>query len=116
MRGEPEDYRRAAELCSSIRADFRSLGEMLEKMAADGFVAKTTAASRKRVALKCAVGKSVKLREDVHAATVGLFYTAEELATLTLSKVGETSVLVRTTEGREIGPLPFAHVELEEKT
>lgn len=103
-----------AALCSSIREDFQWLGDVLTKMEAAGFVAKTTAASRKRAALKCSIGKPVKLRPDIHAKTVGLFYSDEELTTLTVVKVGESSVLVRTAEGREIGPLPFAHVELVE--
>ena len=99
---------------SSLREHFEALGEELARIAASGFVAKTTASSRKRAALKCSIGKPVKLRPDIHAKTVGLFYTDEELATLIVSKVGESSVLVRTAEGREIGPLPFAHVELVE--
>ena len=99
---------------SSLREHFEALGEELARIAASGFVAKTTASSRKRAALKCSIGKPVKLRPDIHAKTVGLFYTDEELATLIVSKVGESSVLVRTAEGREIGPLSFSQVELVE--
>ena len=98
----------------NIRRGFDALGEELASLAGTGFVAKTTTTSRKRVALKCAIGKPVKLRPDIHAATVGLFYSEEELAALTLSQVGESSVLLRTKEGREIGPLRFSHVEVVE--
>ena len=56
----------------------------------------------------------MKLREDVYQRTVGLFYNPEELDALILSRVGEDSVLVATPAGREIGPLPFAHVELKD--
>ena len=112
VRSLSEDPHALAGNASAIRSSFQALGQELARLAASGFVAKTTAASRKRAALKCAIGKPVKLRADVHAATVGLFYSEEELATLTVSKVGESSVLVVTAGGREIGPLPFAHVEL----
>jgi hypothetical protein len=86
------------------------LSDELEKLSAAGFVAKTTASSRKRAALR--PGTAVKLRPDIHADTVGLFYAEDELASLTVAKVGESSVLLVTSGGREIGPLPFAHVEL----
>jgi hypothetical protein len=77
-----------------------------------GFVAKTTAVTRKRAALR--PGVAVKLRPDVYADNMGLFYSAEELATLTVTKVGESSVLLRTEAGRELGPFPFAHVVLSQ--
>jgi len=115
LRGLPEEVQcDARSLTKNIRKDFCELGDTLEEMATKGFVAKTTAASRKRAALRCSLGKPVKLRPDIHAKTVGLFYSDEELATLTVSRVGESSVLVRTAEGREIGPLSFSQVELVE--
>ena len=76
-----------------------------------GFVAKTTAFTRKRAALKCAVGQEVRIRDDVRAKMVRLFYSEEELSCVRLVRVGEDSVLL-AAGGREIGPLPFAHVEL----
>ena len=96
----------------NVRNGFAALGEELTSLGKTSFVAKTTASSRKRAALKCAVGRAVQLTDEWHDKLEGLFYSAEELATLTLSKVGESSVLVVTAGGREIGPLPFAHVEL----
>ena len=112
-RGLNEDRHGALTVAiTSIRDGFRSLGDTLDDIALCGFVAKSTASSRKRAALKCAVGKRVQLRVDIGDSMCGLFYTAEELSALTLAKVGESSVLLVTAGGREIGPLPFAHVEL----
>jgi hypothetical protein len=109
----PEDTQREiASVATSVRDSFRALGLLLANRTREGFVAKTTATGRKRAALKCAIGKKVQLRVDIGDSMCGLFYTAEELSALTLSKVGESSVLVTTAGGREIGPLPFAHVEL----
>jgi hypothetical protein len=97
-----------AENCTALRERFRALGETLAMLKDAGFVAKSTASSRKRAALR--PGTAVKLRPDIHADTVGLFYAEDELASLTVAKVGESSVLLVTAGGREIGPLPFAHV------
>ena len=96
------------ELAVRIGKDFELLGGALKELAEVGFVAKTTAVTRKRAALR--PGVAVKLRPDVLAKNVGLFYAEDELASLTVAKVGESSVLLVTAGGREIGPLPFAHV------
>ena len=98
------------ELAVRIGKDFELLGGALKELAEVGFVAKTTAVTRKRAALR--PGVAVKLRPDVLAKNVGLFYAEDELASLTVAKVGESSVLLVTAGGREIGPLPFAHVVL----
>jgi len=95
----------------NVRNGFAALGEELTSLGKTSFVAKTTASSRKRAALKCAVGEQVRIRDDVRAKMVGLFYTEEELSCVRLVQVGEESVLL-AAGGREIGPLPFAHVEL----
>ena len=110
MRGLPQDHMITVETLAAIRENFRRLGEILHELNKLGFVAKSTASTRKRAALR--TGTAVKLRPDVHAETVGLFYAEDELASLTVAKVGESSVLLVTAGGREIGPLPFAHVEL----
>ena len=100
------------ELAVRIGKDFELLGGALKELAEVGFVAKSTASSRKRAALR--PGTAVKLRPDIHADTVGLFYAEDELGGLTVAKVGESSVLLTTAGGREIGPLSFAHVELKD--
>ena len=111
VRGLNEGHRlRLGEHVKSIRDGFDGLGNVLAELGIIGFVAKSTAASRKRAALR--PGNAVNLRPDVYADTVGLFYAEDELASLTVAKVGESSVLLATAGGREIGPLPFAHVEL----
>ena len=115
VRALPEERRAALhDAVETLKHAHNVLSDELEKLASSGFIAKTTPSSRKRAALKCAVGRAVTLRPDVYDSTVGLFYSEAELATLTLSKVGESSVLVVTAGGREIGPLPIAHVELVE--
>ena len=108
MRDLPQDHMITVETIAAIRENFRRLGEILHELNKLGFVAKSTAATRKRAALR--PGTAVKLRPDIHADTVGLFYAEDELASLTVAKVGESSVLLVTAGGREIGPLPFAHV------
>ena len=108
MRDLPQDHMITVETIAAIRENFRRLGEILHELNKLGFVAKSTASSRKRAALR--PGTAVKLRPDIHADTVGLFYAEDELASLTVAKVGESSVLLVTAGGREIGPLPFAHV------
>jgi hypothetical protein len=108
MRDLPQDHIITVETIAAIRENFRRLGEILHELNKLGFVAKSTAATRKRAALR--PGTAVKLRPDIHADTVGLFYAEDELASLTVAKVGESSVLLVTAGGREIGPLPFAHV------
>ena len=109
MRALPEDMRlRLSATISAIRLGEFELASCLRAMADVGFVAKTTALTRKRAALR--PGVAVKLRPDIHAKSVDLFHTAEELATLTVAKVGESSVMLITKEGREVGPLPLAHV------
>jgi len=111
MRAAPEDLRlRLVSTLSTMRLGVFELGSCLRALADVGFVAKSTAVTRKRAALR--PGTAVKLRPDIHADTVGLFYAEDELASLTVAKVGESSVLLVTAGGREIGPLPFAHVEL----
>jgi hypothetical protein len=110
--GLPEDTQREiASVATSVRDSFRALGLLLANRTREGFVARTTATSRKRAALKCAVGQEVRIRDDVRAKMVGLFYSEEELSCVRLVRVGEDSVLL-AAGGREIGPLPFAHVEL----
>jgi hypothetical protein len=101
-----------ADAVESVRKGFAELTDAFEVLRTENFVAKTTPSSRKRAALKCAIGCRVQLRADIGDEMCGLFYSAEELSNLTLSKVGESSALVMTAGGREIGPLPFAHVEL----
>ena len=101
-----------ADAVESVRKGFAELTDAFEVLRTKNFVAKTTPSSRKRAALKCAIGCRVQLRVDIGDEMCGLFYSAEELSNLTLSKVGESSALVMTAGGREIGPLPFAHVEL----
>ena len=104
-----EEHRRMLEtVLAHARQGFTAVGNALAILAEAGFVAKTTALTRKRAALR--PGVAVKLRDDIHAKTVDLFHTADELATLTVVKVGESSVMLKTKEGREVGPLPLAHV------
>jgi len=93
-----------------IRSEFELLGGALKELAEVGFVAKSTALTRKRAALR--PGVAVKLREDIHAKTVDLFVGSPELDTLTVAAVGESSVLLKTESGRELGPFPIAHVVL----
>jgi hypothetical protein len=95
---------------ASLREAFCTLGDVLGKLRDVCFIAKTTPTSRKRAALR--PGTAVKLRPDIYADTVGLFCSEEELASLTVSKVGESSVLLATSGGRELGPFPFSHVVL----
>ena len=110
MRDLPQDHMITAETLAAIRENFRRLGEILAELPKLGFVAKTTAFTRKRAALR--PGTAVKLRADVHAKTVDLFLVSSELDTLTVAKVGESSVLLKTESGRELGPFRFAHVVL----
>ena len=111
MRDLPQDHMITVETLAAIRENFRRLGEILHELNKLGFVAKSTASTRKRAALKCAVGQEVRIRDDVRAKMVGLFYSEEELSCVRLVRVGEDSVLL-AAGGREIGPLPFAYVEL----
>jgi len=113
MRALPEDMRlRLSATISAIRLGEFELASCLRAMADVGFVAKTTALTRKRAALR--PGVAVKLREDIHAKTVDLFVGSPELDTLTVAAVGESSVLLKTESGRELGPFPIAHVVLVE--
>ena len=113
VRALPDERRAALHLAvEELKHAHNVLSDELEKLSAAGFVAKFTASSRKRAALKCAIGKPVQLRDDIHDGILDLFHSEEELASLTVAKVGESSVLLVTAGGRELGPLPFAHVEL----
>ena len=113
--GTPRELREnIAEHTARVLEGMRVIGRELGQLQGLGCDVRATASSRKRAALKCAIGKRVQLRADIGDEMCGLFYSAEELSALTLSKVGESSVLLTTAGGREIGPLPFAHVELVE--
>ena len=96
------------ELAVRIGKDFELLGGVLNELTEVGFVARTTALTRKLAALR--PGVAVKLRPDILAKTVDLFYTEADLEALTVMTVGENSVLLKTGSGREMGPLPFSHV------
>ena len=95
---------------ASLRDAFGTLGDVLGRLRDVCFIVKRTSTSRKRAALR--PGTAVKLRPDIYADTVGLFHSEEGLASLTVSKVGETSVMLVTATSRELGPFPFAHVVL----
>lgn len=107
----PEDLQRKLRATlAGMRLEWFELTTRLRELEEAGFVAKTTPSTRKRVALR--PGVAVKLRPDVYADNVGLFYSAEELATLTVARAGDSSVVLKTGDGRELGPFRFAHVVL----
>jgi hypothetical protein len=93
-----------------LAAAFARLQDELGKLAAFGFVAKTTPVTRLRAVLTA--GTKVNLRADKRAEFSEV-YPAEVLDNLTVGAVGATHALVVSGE-RELGPVKLIHLEVKE--
>jgi hypothetical protein len=89
-----------------LRSEWGQLGIVLELMAKDGAVPRTTPKSRMRVWLK--PGAKVGLRPDIDEE-YGAIYSPEELNNLEVVAVLEHKVFLKTGE-RDVGLVPLAHV------
>jgi predicted amidophosphoribosyltransferase len=82
----------------------------LSKLFAEGFVAKTTPATR--LASKLEPGAHVAMRDDVRA-TFATVYTDEQLDSLTVVRTTDTHVLLQAGDSSNIGLVKIIHVEVK---
>jgi hypothetical protein len=82
----------------------------MAKLFTDGFVAKTTPATR--IAAKLEPGARVTLRAD-QRATFAAIYTDEQLDSLSVVRTTDTHVLLQADDSSSIGLVKIIHVEIK---